>query len=74
MDRLTGEVSARAWLGKTGPNNPRGRRPVDKVERDSNGDYGSYSQASTWAPVSRVYDRIHRGDVSLQEPRSRIYQ
>ena len=61
MDRLTGEVGARAWLGKTGTQQPSWTSARGQSERDSNGDYGSYSQASTWAPVSRVYDRIHRG-------------
>ena len=48
--------------GKTGPNHPRGRRPVDKVRQ---------LQRRLWAAAKRsptrrfhaLYDRIYRGDV-----------
>ena len=58
--------------GKTGPNNPRGRRPVDKVR----GLQRRLWVAAKRAPGRRfhaLYDRIYRGDV-LWEAWKRVRQ
>jgi len=60
--RVDGGGKREGMAGKTGPNSPRGREPVDKVRQ---------LQRRLWAAAKRspsrrfhaLYDRIHRSDV-----------